>query len=327
MNNINVLLIAIPSYSKGIIEAMHQLGYKVFFIPAKPNEGAISKTLGRLKTPLYKKVIENYYKKEINKIKGETINRILVLRGEYTPIKSLKLCRSFFPNAKMILYMWDSLKNCRGMEKKWPFFDAVYTFDRIDYLKYSEAIRFLPLFYYENYLPKSPAAKPNNLVSFIGTAHEDRIPIVNKVFSFLEEHGYRTFKFFYLPHKIVFLKNKLLNKHFRGVRKSDLHFSPLAFEKLYSVYNDSMCVLDIESSTQSGLTMRTIELIGLHKKIITTNKDIVNYDFYNENNIMVIDRKDPKIDLTFFEKPYIDLEESIYEKYSLSNWIKKVLEE
>ena len=37
-------------------------------------------------------------------------------------------------------------------------------------------------------------------------------------------------------------------------------------------------------------------MIGLKKKLITTNKDIVNYDFYNSNNIMVVDRANFQID-------------------------------
>lgn len=73
--------------------------------------------------------------------------------------------------------------------------------------------------------------------------------------------------------------------------------------------------------------MRTIEMIGLKKKLITTNKDIVNYDFYNENNILVVDRNNFKLDTDFINKPYQELDERIYKKYSLESWIKTLLEE
>ena len=73
------------------------------------------------------------------------------------------------------------------------------------------------------------------------------------------------------------------------------------------------------------MTMRTIEILGLKRKLITTNKDIVNYDFYNSNNILVIDRDNPKFDISFIEKPYIELKEEIYKKYSLENWILEIL--
>ena len=71
--------------------------------------------------------------------------------------------------------------------------------------------------------------------------------------------------------------------------------------------------------------MRTIEILGLKRKFITTNKDIVNYDFYNPNNIMVIDREQPQIDFNFFDLPYEELDDNLYNKYSLKNWILEVL--
>ena len=113
--------------------------------------------------------------------------------------------------------------------------------------------------------------------------------------------------------------------YFRGVKKSEVHFQMLSFEQLYKVYSDSRCIVDVENPGQHGLTMRSIETIGLKRKFITTNKDIVNYDFYNPNNIMVIDRIKPVVDVSFFEKPYEELPCDIYEKYSLKNWVLQVL--
>ena len=89
-------------------------------------------------------------------------------------------------------------------------------------------------------------------------------------------------------------------------------------------YINEKCVIDIESPTQNGLTMRTIEMIGLKKKLITTNKDIVNYDFYNPNNILVCDRDNFKIDKSFIETPYEELAKEIYEKYSLKGWLLQI---
>ena len=99
----------------------------------------------------------------------------------------------------------------------------------------------------------------------------------------------------------------------------------LPLDKLYGIYGDSRCVVDVESTGQHGLTMRSIEILGLRKQFVTTNKDIIHYDFYNANNILVIDRKDPKVDMSFFEKPYMELPEELYDKYSLKNWVLEVL--
>ena len=89
--------------------------------------------------------------------------------------------------------------------------------------------------------------------------------------------------------------------------------------------NQSKAVLDIQFSSQIGLTMRSIECIGMGVKLITTNTSIRKYDFYNENNILIIDRENPIIDWDFLDKQYEEIEEKIYEKYSLKNWIDVIL--
>ncbi|HFR3278101.1 TPA: capsular biosynthesis protein CpsH, partial [Streptococcus suis] len=102
-------------------------------------------------------------------------------------------------------------------------------------------------------------------------------------------------------------------------------FDHLSSKEIADIINETEVVLDIQHPKQSGLTMRTIEMIGMNKKIITTNPMIRQYDFYNPNNILIIDRFDVEIDLSFFESPYQELQTEIYEKYSLEQWILDIL--
>lgn len=335
-NNIKgkkILLIALPGYPDGIIKQMKQLGAEVDFINDKPNEGVICKTLGRLQIPLYLRIIDSYYYEKINALRHKQYDYILVIRGEYTTVEALKKLRDTFKKAKLVLYMWDGMhkQNTRGIEKKWKYYDIVYTFDRIDYEANKDKISFLPLYYYGEYLPRDCKSPNSNEfkydVSFIGTGHADRVKIVKNVMIQCKNNGRKTFCYVFMPHYLVFLLNKILNRNFRGVRKEEIHFKMLPFEKLYKIYADSKCIVDVENPGQHGLTMRSIETIGLRRKFITTNQDIVNYDFYNPNNILVIDRNNPVVDMGFFEKPYINLSDELYEKYSLKSWILTLLGE
>lgn len=326
-----ILLIALPGYSDGIVKKMKELGAEVDYIHDKPNEGFVAKTLGRLQLGFYQKVIESYYENVLFPLKERDYDFVLAIRGEYTPINSLKLMREYFPNAKLVLYMWDGLhkQNTVGIEKKWPFYDQVYTFDRIDYEANKDKLHFLPLYYYEDFLPKNiKGANDEGLefdISFIGTAHDDRINVVKSIMQQGNDNGLSCFSYFYMPHKLVYMKNKLMNKEFKNVTEADVNYQMLPFEKLYETYANSRCVVDVENRGQHGLTMRSIEIIGLKRKFITTNQDIKNYDFYNENNILVIDRNDPKLDMEFFERPYEELDDELYKKYSIKNWILEVL--
>ena len=80
--------------------------------------------------------------------------------------------------------------------------------------------------------------------------------------------------------------------------------------------SESRAILDIAHPLQTGLTMRTIEvLFGIGRKLITTNKDIINYDFYNENNILIINRENLEIPKSFFEKEFIPYSKEFVESF------------
>ncbi len=319
-----VLLIVNPGYSSAISEAIRSLGADVIYINDKPGNGFFHKALGRWKVkPYMKYVLEKYYYDKISKI--QHIDYILAIRGEYTPESALMQLKIEYPNAKRILYMWDSIQNNKGIEKKWDLYDEVWTFDRKDYLDRQGRIRFHPLFYCDSMMPDETKEEPEYEISFVGTGHGDRIPIIKKYREICREKGWRMLDYCYLPHQMVYLYNKIFNRYFRHVRISDVRFRQMDRKKVYDIYNHSCCILDVESKTQTGLTMRTIEILGLKRKLLTTNKDIVNYDFYHPDNIYIFDRNYPDIDNRFMEACYHQLPDEIYKKYSLSSWIKTIL--
>lgn len=320
-----VLFFALTGYSNGIVKRMQEIGLEVDYFNDKPNDGVVCKTLGRYKVPLYDRVLEKYYEEVIHSVENKIYDYILIIRGEYTPINSLKMMKERFPKAKLILYMWDSITNNTKIERKWFYYDRVVTFDRKDYLQYKGELEFLPLYYYEDCIPQTHVEEKVYDIGFIGTGHGDRILVANEIKKQCEEKGLSFYSFMFLPHKLVYLYNKLTNPAFKNAKVGDFSYEKLPFEKVYEIYDKSKCVLDIESITQTGLTMRTIEIVGLHKKLITTNSDIVNYNFYNENNIQLIDRNVPVVDEEFINREYVELEQEIYKQYSLESWIRNIL--
>lgn len=320
-----ILLIALTEYSKGIVSELQNMGAVVDYMCDKPNNGVICKTFGRLNFFPYMKRIEKYYENKIQQLSSNYYDYILVIRGEYTPAKALIALKKTFPSARVILYMWDSIKNNKRIISKWKYYDKVWTFDRIDYLEHQSEIYFLPLFYYNSFLPENKNGYKYD-IAFIGTGHEDRVKIIKGIREQCKKYGLRMYEYIFLPHKLIYLRNKFKIKNYNGVKIKDIKFKLMPTKDAYQIYSESKCVIDIESPKQCGLTMRTIEMIGLKKKLITTNKDIVNYDFYNSNNIMVVDRKKFTIDPEFINKPYENLSNEIYHKYSLNGWILQVFE-
>lgn len=302
-----------------------KLGMTYEGIPDKPNEKAFGKIAGRLHLAFYEKILNKYYRKTIESL-NNGFDYILVIRGEYTPTDSISLLQEKNPNAKMILYMWDSIRNNKGIQNKWPLFDSVYTFDRHDFIDNKGRIGFVPLYYCEEYIEQvDKSLNPEYDIAFIGTAHGDRVKIVKEVERFCTDNDLNMFRFLYCPHILVYIYNKLFNKDYRHVKLSDLSFNPMTQKEIYEIYSKAESVLDVEIKTQTGLTMRTIDILGLKKKLITTNKDIINYDFYDENNILVIDRDSLNIDTGFLKKPYKEIKKEIYDKYSMKNWLLRLI--
>ena len=59
------------------------------------------------------------------------------------------MLREAYPEAKMILYFWDSVANVPDGEKKIALYDRVLTFDPDDSIKYN--LPFLPVPYGKEY--------------------------------------------------------------------------------------------------------------------------------------------------------------------------------
>ena len=105
---------------------------------------------------------------------------------------------------------------------------------------------------------------------------------------------------------------------------SKINFKNLSMNSILDLYKESNVILDIHHPLQNGLTIRTFETLGAKKKIITTNEQIKKYIFYNSNNILIIDRKSPKIDINFFKQDFQDCDKDLYYAMSLNGWIDTI---
>jgi len=77
-------------------------------------------------------------------------------------------------------------------------------------------------------------------------------------------------------------------------------------------------------SKTSGPDLRVFEAMGMHKKIITNNPDIAHYDFYDPQNILIINQASIEIPESFLTSAYRPIPEPIYQKYTLDSWVKRV---
>ena len=84
-------------------------------------------------------------------------------------------------------------------------------------------------------------------------------------------------------------------------------------------------LLDVNQKGQQGFSLRVLESIYLSKKLLTTNTIIKNFDFYNPNNIFIMDEDPNKLDVNavkeFLELPYEQVPKEILDEYDYKNWV------
>lgn len=323
------ILFFAPSFFNYEIEIKNKLinlGAKVDFYDERMKPTNLEKVIIRLKKDLLLKKIKNYYQKIIEENKNKKYDYIFFLSPETITRELLIQLKKSQKQAKLILYMYDSIKNKKNALEILDEFDDCFTFDKGDSKEYSN-FKFLSLFYLDEY--KNSSQKKKNIkydLSFIGTIHTDRYRIIKKIGQLLIEKKLVLKTYMYFPSKLMYLFMKIFNKDYRYSKFKEFSFSSISKEEILEILLSSRIILDIQHPNQIGLTMRTIEMIGLKKKIITTNGNIKEYDFYNPNNILIIDRENVEIDYSFFQKEYIELDEKIYEKYSLENWLNTIFQ-
>ena len=93
-----------------------------------------------------------------------------------------------------------------------------------------------------------------------------------------------------------------------------------------NVTNKDDVILDIHHPNQTGLTLRSIEAIGMGLKLATSNTSISRYKIFSEKNIYIFDRQNPKIPENFIDRK-VDIETNInsINKLEFKSWIKVVL--
>lgn len=313
-------------YDRDIIAELNNQGFDVVHYDERSSKKKIFKAFIKINPLLVYPISFFRYIKILKEIDNEIFDKILIIKAESIPSFFLKNIQKKFKNKSTIcLYLWDSMKNIKGIKRKLKYFDKVLTFDRKDSIQYPNLI-FLPLFYTSDFENSMDNNDYNTDFLFVGTVHSDRYELLQKIKDDLSKRKMTVNFIYYYPSKIILKMLKLTGLKFKNANINDFIFKPLSKQDIRELMLKSRIILDVNHPQQVGLTMRSIESIGMNKKLITTNRDIINYDFFMSNNVLVLDRNSLIIEHDFYQAQYERLNQSVYLKYSLKSWIKTILE-
>lgn len=311
-------------YEKEIRWKLESFGSEVDYFDERPENDFLTKSLIRVNRKLLAPKNNAYYNNIIEQTKHRNYDFIFVIKGEVISNVHIERLRQAHKQAKFILYLWDALSYSPNSKVIKNSFDAVYTFDKSDAEHYTD-MQFRPLFFIDEYRKSAEAKVIQDIdVLFIGTVHTDRFSVLKRIERQLKEKNLNFYFYHYYPSKKLYYFKRLRDRDIRKYGKAELKYDKLSKEEITQLFNRSRVIVDIERPKQNGLTMRTIEVFGAHKKLITTNESIKNYDLYNPENINIIDRYAPVIDPSFIYQEYEKPPEEVYEKYSLDDWLHEI---
>lgn len=215
------------------------------------------------------------------------------------------------PKIRIIFWYWNSVSNSISPDLIDDSICEKWTFDHKDAVKYN--MKENTQYYFEDNDIKKDIKQYENDVFFVGI-NKDRKEILNickKEFSRLN-----------IKYKFVIAQER--KSRFTFNKKYNNY---IPYEEVIENILKSKAILDIvNNEKQNGLTLRPLEALFLKRKLITTNNHIMEYDFYNKNNIFILGKDDISKLPQFLSTQYIEIDNKIIEKYKFKNWLKRFFE-
>jgi len=260
----------------------------------------------------------NFKRQHLNKVllkllsNSEKQDIILIIKGDDLSLSTIKKIRK--NTDQLITFFNDSFDRYPRMKKIYPYFDKVYSFDSKDVARYN--FSFITNYIYfdaTSFVHNEPEYNIFNISSL-----DKRSKVLPQFVDYFKKHNINYKLIAYDPTN----NEELCESYDIEITKKTYPLN-IIFSDFISKSN---ILLDLQRPKQLGLSFRIFEAIGLQKKIITTNKDISNYDFYNPNNIAIVDSDNISIPQVFFTTPYEEIEPEIVNKYHISSWVNEVFD-
>ena len=306
------------NYAQLIKAELIKLGAQVTFIPDAPNNHFI-----KLYYSIFPNRINDVYHRYYLSVKQKIANDfdiIFIIKGNRIPAFFYEYLKMKNPNAFFIQYHWDDMyvPSNKGIEGTFKYFDKIYSYDILDAKE--KKIECRPFCFFPNFNLKEYQYQNYNKrydLFFIGSYSKSRDQTLINFWENITNDI--SIKKHYYINPLFFIKENIPIK-----RVNDFSFTKLSYQQMTKLLFQSYSSLDIPFEKQKGLTTRSFEAILGKTKIITTNENVKLYKLYNPENYYIIDKNNPRVDVSWFKTPYKSLSDEIIYYYSIDCWIKTI---
>lgn len=257
-----------------------------------------------LNTNIKKVKMEEYVYSELKKYGKQ--DKILVIRPDRirkkTHFKIKQLTNQY------IAYIYDSSNRFSIKHLLKEIFDNVFTFDIDDAKKYN--LRHISNYIY---LPKKEIEKNFKTDLFMISSIDERLPMLNKIAKYCSENN-------------IITQFIVVGKKKPTVLEESIYYTKenIFFKEIENNLANAKIFLDLIRNNQNGLSFRIFEALAYQRKIITTNASVKEYDFYSENNILVLTEDTIYKIKDFIDSEFVPIDNAVYYKFTIENWVNTV---
>ncbi|MCW0522427.1 hypothetical protein [Riemerella anatipestifer] len=301
---------------------LEYLGLKVYLVPYDANAKSqlvwrdyfihgTKKIFLNNRTHKAEKIAEIQETNQLKQIEEiENVDYSLIIRPDLFSKKVLQKIKE--KSSFSVGYQWDGMGRFPLASTRISYFDKFYVFDKEDTKRFPNT--YYTTNFYFDYISQQVDIKQD--VFFIGTLMKDRMEMLVKLSEWLKSFG--------------------LSLNMTVVCRSENKIKPykntsIRFQKTGRSFENSMLesmasniLIDVENTIHKGLSFRCFEAVGFSKKLITNNRLVKNYDFYDENNIFVVESGCSQVDFEQFINKSYKSQHDIASKYSFSYWFSKL---
>lgn len=261
----------------------------------------VIKVLKRLDSDTLFGYVLTLNKKELAKFKT------IILFDDYPDLNLLKYLKKNSPNCNIKLWFWNVPNYNIELYKKYC---DMYCFDHKFCNKY--CIKHINQFYF----PSAVYARHNSVsndVVFIGI-DKNRNELLSEIADMLD--------CFNIKYQLRLIDAKSCKDN-RIIYEKE----PLKYSTVIEACLESKAILELVADNQQGLTWRSLEALFFEKKLITNNKSIVDYDFYDKRNIFIYGVDSVSSLRAFIASPFVTVDEEVINKYTVQYWYKQIMED
>ena len=83
----------------------------------------------------------------------------------------------------------------------------------------------------------------------------------------------------------------------------------------------SKCIVEVLQKQQHDISLRPLEAIAFKRKLLTNNLAILDYSFYDPNNIFVLGKDNLDNLDSFLNSPFVEVSKDVLQEFDVNTWI------